>query len=362
MVRPRLDAWPPAFASVQAALQAASDAVLAGFAGLRAVEAGQGDLVEVFRALRHLPRAQEALYPLAAKFPPVSEFFLAPERRGDPDLLARLQQPPGDHGGIFHDANEPGSRGGFSVYVPEYYAADRDWPLVMALHGGSGNGRGFLWSWLREARGDGAIVVAPTATGPTWALMGDDADTPNLQRILDRVQARWRIDPARLLLTGMSDGGTFCYVSGLQAEFAFHPSGAGRCHLSSADGGGCRSAAAAKPADPHHPWPARLDVSGADRARCRAGADRGRRSRQLLRDRRSQPLLSARDQSGLAALARRREHGVRLHIRGSSFRGARSFAASEPGISLRARPCRKIPGSLAQGLAPRNDGGSAWPR
>ena len=42
----------------------------------------------------------------------------------------------------------------------------------MALHGGSGNGRGFLWSWLRDARSRGAILVAPTATGHTWALMG----------------------------------------------------------------------------------------------------------------------------------------------------------------------------------------------
>ena len=64
-----------------------------------------------------------------------------------------------------HDHNEPGSRGGFSLYVPEYYTPDRAWPLVMALHGGSGNGRGFLWSWLRDARSLGAILVAPTATG-----------------------------------------------------------------------------------------------------------------------------------------------------------------------------------------------------
>jgi len=51
--------------------------------------------------------------------------------------------------------------------VPEYYTPDRAWPLVMALHGGSGNGRGFLWSWLRDARSHGAILVAPTATGGT---------------------------------------------------------------------------------------------------------------------------------------------------------------------------------------------------
>ena len=103
----------------------------------------------------------------------------------------------------------------------EYYTADRAWPLVMALHGGSGNGRGFLWSWLRDARSHGAILVAPTATGSTWALMGEDLDSPNLVRILEHVQQRWNIDPTRLLLSGMSDGGTFCCVSGLESTSPF---------------------------------------------------------------------------------------------------------------------------------------------
>jgi phospholipase/carboxylesterase len=225
-VRLRLAAWPQQFADVKASLEAASDAALAAFDGLRKVERGDGDLVAVFRALRHAPRAQEALYPLAAKFPPVSSFFTDPPLRDDDALAAKLEAEAQPDTGIMHDHNEPGSRGGFSLYVPEYYTPDRAWPLVMALHGGSGNGRGFLWSWLRDARSYGAVLVAPTATGPapdksTWALMGEDSDTPNLMRILDAVRSRWNIDPKRLLLSGMSDGGTFCYVSGLESASPF---------------------------------------------------------------------------------------------------------------------------------------------
>jgi phospholipase/carboxylesterase len=225
--RPRLAAWPAEFDGIRTALDAASDAALAAFEGLRAVQNGNGDLVSVFRALRHAPRAQEALYPLVAKLPPVSQFFVEPGLREDTALLARLAEPANENTGIFHDHNEPGSRGGFSLYVPEYYTRDRAWPLVMALHGGSGNGRGFLWSWLRDARSHGAILVAPTATADasnsktTWALMGEDSDTPNLLRILDSVRARWNIDAQRMLLTGMSDGGTFCYVSGLEGASPF---------------------------------------------------------------------------------------------------------------------------------------------
>ena len=225
-VRSRLTDWPAEFADVRTGLETASDAALAAFKGLRAVQDGNGDLIAVFRALRHAPRAQEALYPLAEKFPPVSAFFTDPARRDDAGLLARLAAPVRPDTGIIHDHNEPGSRGGYSLYVPEYYTADRAWPLVMALHGGSGNGRGFLWSWLRDARSFGAILVAPTATGSTstkntWALMGEDSDSPNLARILASVQTRWNIDPAKLLLTGMSDGGTFCYVAGLEGASPF---------------------------------------------------------------------------------------------------------------------------------------------
>src|SRR5882724_10262732 len=225
-VRPRLADWPEEFAHLRTPLETASDAALAAFEGLRAVQNGNGDLIAVFRALRHAPRAQEALYALAARLPPVSSFFLDPALREDAGLLARLAEPGNENTGIIHHHNEPGSRGGFSLYVPEYYAPERAWPLVMALHGGSGNGRGFLWSWLRDARSFGAILVAPTATGDisnksTWALMGDDTDTPNLVRILDSVRSRWNIDQTRLLLTGMSDGGTFCYVTGLEGASPF---------------------------------------------------------------------------------------------------------------------------------------------
>lgn len=220
-VRPRLAQWPEEFAHLRAPLETASGAALAAFEGLRAVQNGNGDLIAVFRALRHAPRAQEALYPLAAKLPPVSSFFLDPTLREDAGLLARLAEPGKENTGIIHDHNEPGSRGGFSLYVPEYYTPDRAWPLVMALHGGSGNGRGFLWSWLRDARSHGAIVIAPTATGNTWALMGEDTDTTNLSRILELVRGRWNIDSQKLLLTGMSDGGTFCYVSGLERASPF---------------------------------------------------------------------------------------------------------------------------------------------
>src|ERR1700751_3343429 len=121
----RLAGWPEEFDHLRIPLQTSSDAALAAFEGLRAVQQGNGDLVAVFRALRYAPRAQEALYPLAAKLPPVSDFFLDPAMHEASGLKAGPDQPVFANAGVFHDHNEPGSRGGFSCYVPEYYTSDR---------------------------------------------------------------------------------------------------------------------------------------------------------------------------------------------------------------------------------------------
>ena len=218
----RLEAWPPDLADPKAALSAAGVEVLAAFHELRQAPEQADGLGAVFRALRHAPRAQEALYPLASGLPPISRYFLDPPCRDDTGLRSRLAQAePDPDTGILHFDNEPGARGGYSVYVPETYEPGVALPLVMALHGGSGHGRGFLWSWLRDARTYGAILVAPTSLGRTWAISGEDTDTPNLAHILAQVCTRWRVDPDRLLLAGMSDGGTFAYVSGLEATSPF---------------------------------------------------------------------------------------------------------------------------------------------
>ena len=219
--RPRLDGWPEALGDVKAALGTASDAAISAFDALR--DAPASEPRAAFRGLRGLSTAQEALYPLAAGLPPVSRFFLPIGAREDAERLTRLAEAePRPDTGVFHVDNEPGTRGGFSLYVPEDYKPEGPpRPLVAALHGGSGNGRAFLWTWLRDARARGAILVSPTAGGGTWALSGPDIDSPRLAQIVGQVRARWNVDPARLLMTGMSDGGTFTYVSGLEAASPF---------------------------------------------------------------------------------------------------------------------------------------------
>src|SRR5438093_1268949 len=94
-------------------------------------------------------------------------------------------------------------------------------PLVVALHGGHGHGRDFLWSWLREARARDTLVLAPTSVQRTWSLMGADVDAPRILQMVESVAARYPVDRARVLLTGMSDGGTYAFLCGLRESAPF---------------------------------------------------------------------------------------------------------------------------------------------
>jgi phospholipase/carboxylesterase len=213
----RAIAWPEELRQFREQIELASDLALRAFDGLGAAANAADGTLQAYRALRHVSRALEALYPVAAVLPRVSRFFLPTEQRDDAALVALIAgaDRTREDIGVLHADNEPGMRGGFSLYVPEYYDPAKAYAVVVALHGGSGNGRAFLWSWLSEARGRGVILVSPTAVGDTWSLMEPELDTENIGRILAAVRQGWNVDPTHILLTGMSDGGTFSLVSGL---------------------------------------------------------------------------------------------------------------------------------------------------
>ena len=180
------------------------------------------DPLDLYRAVRRFARVQETLYPLAPAFDPVSRWFLEPALRGNDDLVARLRvgalRDDGVEVGVLHADNEREARGGFSLYVPEAWDGQASMPLVVALHGGSGHGRDFLWSWLREARGRNVLVLSPTAQDRTWSIMGGaDVDADRLRETIESVATRYPVDRARVLLTGMSDGATYALLLGLRS-------------------------------------------------------------------------------------------------------------------------------------------------
>jgi phospholipase/carboxylesterase len=226
--------WSDPYSALRPLLDEAADHALAAVDALHEAAEPPEDIMRAWRGMRAFPQALEALYPLAGVLPAVNRFFLDPTHRDDSKLLKRLmQQPPPPDTGVMVFGNDPDARDAVWVYVPETYDPATAHPVVFALHGGSGRGRSFLWSWVAACRSLRAILVAPTSLGQTWAIQGDDRDSPRIASTLAFVRRKWTIDPHRMLLSGMSDGGTFSYTSGLlvgspfthlaPVAAAFHP-------------------------------------------------------------------------------------------------------------------------------------------
>lgn len=112
------------------------------------------------------------------------------------------------------------------AYIPADSAPDDGWPLVIALHGGGSTPESMQhFSQLIPAadRHQFALLL-PAGTGPnaeflTWnagrccghAARRQVDDVGFLNHLLDDALARWPIDPQRVYVTGISNGGMMAY-------------------------------------------------------------------------------------------------------------------------------------------------------
>ncbi len=104
---------------------------------------------------------------------------------------------------------------GSLVYLPPGYREepDRAWPLVVFLHGSGDRGDNGLvlaqnspFRWITAGRTLNAVIVAPL-------LAADQPSFPGayLDGVLDAALAEYRVDPARVAVTGLSMGGEAAY-------------------------------------------------------------------------------------------------------------------------------------------------------
>jgi phospholipase/carboxylesterase len=171
---------------------------------------GQFDFATVRYGWRVVSQIKYRLYPVRLALPALQRYWLL----DDADLGAC--EPPGEQtdpaAGVRRFAVDK-YRGAYTAYIPEYYRPDRQWPLIVALHGASGNDEDFLWTWLKYAKSRGYLLLSGKSFGSTWHAW----DAPSVLLMLDDMLARYAVDPHRILLTGLSDGGSFSYEVG----FAF---------------------------------------------------------------------------------------------------------------------------------------------
>jgi polyhydroxybutyrate depolymerase len=121
------------------------------------------------------------------------------------------------------------------VHVPPGYDHARDWPLVLAFHGGGTNSHSMRdFSGLDEKADEaGFVVVYPDGTGRlneqlTWnggnccgyALRYGIDDVAYASALLEELMRRGSIDARRVYATGMSNGAMMAYR--LAAELSTH--------------------------------------------------------------------------------------------------------------------------------------------
>lgn len=98
----------------------------------------------------------------------------------------------------------------YGLYVPPSYSPEKDYALILCLHGAGFTGDAYLERWQTRL-GEQYILACPTyMQGTWWTRQGEELVLATLHAI----QARYRIDPDRVFLTGMSNGGIGTYLVG----------------------------------------------------------------------------------------------------------------------------------------------------
>jgi len=99
----------------------------------------------------------------------------------------------------------------YALYVPESYNGQRVYPLVVCLHGAGFGGETYLDRWQPRLKDD-FLLACPTINDASWWTQ--EAEDLVMAVIADVSRTYW-IDPDRIFLTGMSNGGTGTFLIGL---------------------------------------------------------------------------------------------------------------------------------------------------
>lgn len=146
---------------------------------------------------------------------------------------------PGDYSFVIEIG---GSERFYIVHVPLSYNGKTAIPVGIMLHGGGGTAKGMMayTGWSQKADEEGFLAVYPEATRqdpskpaswqnpPIWndgsaryeAGEKDVPDAAYMGAILDDLTGRFAIDPNRIYVAGMSNGGSMAFRIGV--EFSDH--------------------------------------------------------------------------------------------------------------------------------------------
>lgn len=114
-----------------------------------------------------------------------------------------------------------GQKREYLLYVPRSYDRTKPTPLVISMHGAGGwpAQQMELSEWNRLADREGFIVVYPSGLGGAGPRVWHVGQGPGLMRdvryiseLIDKLEAAYNIDPARIYANGFSNGGGMSFV------------------------------------------------------------------------------------------------------------------------------------------------------
>jgi polyhydroxybutyrate depolymerase len=124
---------------------------------------------------------------------------------------------------LIHD----GIRRTYILHIPPQYDSQKVFPLIILFHGGGGNARQALdhYGLAEKADREGFVLVAPNGTGRmrnfllTWnvgfgfgyAMRNNIDDVGFTRELINEIEKNVKIDPERIFLTGISNGGILCH-------------------------------------------------------------------------------------------------------------------------------------------------------
>lgn len=110
-----------------------------------------------------------------------------------------------------------GRRYHLALFVPQTYRSNKAYGLVVCLHGAGFSGDAYLERW--QARlGEDYVLACPTYPGGAWfTRRAEDLVLATIRS----VQRRYHIDPDRIFLTGMSNGGIGTWLIGMHQAPTF---------------------------------------------------------------------------------------------------------------------------------------------
>ena len=105
----------------------------------------------------------------------------------------------------------------YGLFVPTSYDPAAALPLVICLHGAGFTGDAYLERWVARL-GESFLLACPTIRmGTWWTRLGEELVLGTIQA----VRTRYRVDPNRIYLTGMSNGGVGAWIIGMHHASRF---------------------------------------------------------------------------------------------------------------------------------------------